>query len=86
MLRWAVGADIRIMLDVNQQWSLPQAIEMCALMSTMSPYWIEEPTHPDDVLAHQALAKAIAPLPIALGEHVPNPKFQQSSRDILVIP
>jgi L-fuconate dehydratase len=36
----------------------------------MSPYWIEEPTHPDDVLAHQTLARAIAPIPLALGEHV----------------
>jgi L-fuconate dehydratase len=38
----------------------------------MSPFWIEEPTHPDDVLAHRTLARAIAPLPIAAGEHVPN--------------
>ena len=36
----------------------------------MSPYWIEEPTHPDDVLAHKTLADAISPLKIALGEHV----------------
>jgi L-fuconate dehydratase len=38
----------------------------------MNPYWIEEPTHPDDVLAHKVLADAIAPLKLALGEHVPN--------------
>ncbi len=38
----------------------------------MAPYWVEEPTHPDDVLGHQMLAQAIAPLKIALGEHVPN--------------
>jgi L-fuconate dehydratase len=38
----------------------------------MNPYWVEEPTHPDDVLAHQTLAKAIAPVKLALGEHVPN--------------
>ena len=38
----------------------------------MNPYWIEEPTHPDDVTAHQNLARAIAPLKLAVGEHVPN--------------
>jgi len=60
------------MLDVNQQWTLPQALRACSALREMSPYWIEEPTHPDDVLAHQTLAHEIAPVPIALGEHVPN--------------
>ncbi len=41
-------------------------------MQSIDPYWIEEPTHPDDILAHKALAEAIAPLKLALGEHVPN--------------
>ena len=72
MLREALGPEVRIMLDVNQQWTLPQAIQMCRSLSSMSPYWIEEPTHPDDVLAHKTLAEAIAPIPVALGEHVPN--------------
>ena len=71
-LRDLVGAEVRIMLDANQQWTLPQAIRVCSELASISPYWIEEPTHPDDVLAHQALARAIAPIPIALGEHVPN--------------
>jgi L-fuconate dehydratase len=60
------------MLDVNQQWTFPQALEMCNSLRSISPYWIEEPTHPDDIAAHRKLAQAIAPLPIALGEHVPN--------------
>ena len=72
LVRDTVGDDVRIMLDVNQQWTLPQAIKMCAQLRGMNPYWIEEPTHPDDVLAHQTLAHAIAPLKLALGEHVPN--------------
>lgn len=38
----------------------------------MNPYWVEEPTHPDDVLAHKTLADAVAPVKLALGEHVPN--------------
>jgi L-fuconate dehydratase len=72
MLRELVGPDIPIMLDANQQWSLPDAIRICLDLASMSPYWIEEPTHPDDVLAHQTLARAISPIPLALGEHVPN--------------
>ena len=72
LVRETVGAAARVMLDVNQQWTLPQAIDMCARLRDMNPYWIEEPTHPDDVLAHQTLAREIAPLKLALGEHVPN--------------
>ena len=42
LLRQALGPDVRIMLDVNQQWSLPRAIQMCRALSAMSPYWITE--------------------------------------------
>ena len=72
LVRETVGDQARVMLDVNQQWTLPQAVTMCNQLRTMNPFWIEEPTHPDDVLAHQTLARAIAPLKLALGEHVPN--------------
>ncbi|UCH27067.1 MAG: hypothetical protein JSV66_05330 [Trueperaceae bacterium] len=72
LVREAAGPDAAVMLDCNQQWTLPQAIRMCLALAEMNPYWIEEPTHPDDVLAHQTLARAVAPLDIALGEHVPN--------------
>src|SRR6266852_846088 len=72
MLRELAGADALIMVDANQQWTLPRALEMCAKLKDMSPYFVEEPTHPDDIRAHRALAEAIKPIPIALGEHVPN--------------
>jgi L-fuconate dehydratase len=72
LVREEVGPDVRVMLDCNQQWSLPRALQLCGELADMDPYWIEEPTHPDDVLAHQTLARAIAPLKLALGEHVPN--------------
>ena len=72
LLREIAGPDARLMFDVNQQWTLPQAIRMARRLADVSPFWIEEPTHPDDVLAHQTLARAIAPIPIAIGEHVPN--------------
>ncbi len=72
MVRDAVGPEAKIMLDVNQQWTLPKAVRTCLLLADMSPYWIEEPTHPDDVLAHQTLARAIAPIQLAVGEHIPH--------------
>jgi L-fuconate dehydratase len=72
MLRDVAGPDALIMLDANQQWTLPAALNVCQALRAMSPYFIEEPTHPDDIEAHRRLAEAIAPVPIALGEHVPN--------------
>jgi L-fuconate dehydratase len=72
MVREVVGADVQIMLDANQQWNLPKAVRICLELAAMTPYWIEEPTHPDDVLAHQTLARAIAPIAVAVGEHIPH--------------
>jgi L-fuconate dehydratase len=72
LVREAAGDTATIMLDANQQWTLPQALRLCKELQSMNPYWIEEPTHPDDVLAHKTLAEAIRPMRLALGEHVPN--------------
>jgi L-fuconate dehydratase len=72
IVREVAGETSKVMLDANQQWTLPQAISICNELKNMNPFWIEEPTHPDDVLAHQTLAKEIAPIKLALGEHVPN--------------
>ena len=72
LLRHIVGDDARVMVDANQQWSVPKAIAICRMLAAISPYWIEEPTHPDDILGHRQIAAEIAPLSIALGEHVPN--------------
>jgi L-fuconate dehydratase len=72
MLREIAGPDCRIMFDANQQWNLREARSMCHALAAFDPYWIEEPTHPDDVEAHRRLAASIAPVRLALGEHVPN--------------
>lgn len=72
MLREVVGPDPLIMLDANQQWTLPAALNICRELNAISPYFIEEPTHPDDIAAHRQLAEAIAPTRIGLGEHVAN--------------
>lgn len=72
LIREIAGDEAIIMLDANQKWNLPQAISLCKSFTSITPYWIEEPTHPDDVLAHQTLSKAITPMKIAMGEHIPN--------------
>ena len=72
LVREAAGTDIRIMLDANQQWSLPAAVRIGLELAQIDPYWIEEPTHPDDMLAHQTLARVLAPVSIAVGEHIPH--------------
>ena len=60
------------MVDANQQWSLPQALEFGRRAKDFKLYWIEEPTHPDDLFAHRRIAEEIAPVKVAAGEHVPN--------------
>ena len=72
IVREVTGDKARVMLDANQQWTLPQALDICQRLRPLNPFWIEEPTHPDDVLGHQTLASAVAPMKLALGEHVPN--------------
>jgi L-fuconate dehydratase len=71
-LRRVAGDKATIMFDANQQWNYPQALMACRELAMLNPLWIEEPTHPDDVFAHKSLAKAVAPVALALGEHVPN--------------
>ena len=71
-VRAAVGDDITVMVDANQQWSVPQALAMCAALRDINPLWVEEPTHPDDIVGHQRIAREIAPIRVAAGEHVAN--------------
>ncbi len=72
MLREQIGSSGILMFDANQYWSLPEAVRMCRALAEFRPLWIEEPTHPDDIHAHAVLAKEIAPVKIAAGEHFPN--------------
>src|SRR3984893_7067345 len=72
MLRECSGDAGSIMFDANQQWNLPVAFRMCRQLASLKPLWIEEPTHPDDVLGHVKLAREISPVRIAAGEHIPN--------------
>jgi L-fuconate dehydratase len=70
--RQAVGEQARIALDANQRWGIDQAIGWMADLAQFDPYWIEEPTSPDDVLGHLAIRNAVRPVRVATGEHVQN--------------
>ncbi|MEU4658540.1 L-fuconate dehydratase [Streptomyces sp. NPDC023723] len=70
--RAAVGPDVRLALDANQRWDVPEAIRWTNALAGFDPYWIEEPTSPDDVLGHAAVRRAVAPVKVATGEHAHN--------------
>jgi L-fuconate dehydratase len=70
--RAAVGDGIRIAIDANQRWNVDEAIEWTNALAAFDPYWIEEPTSPDDILGHAAVRGAVAPVKVATGEHVQN--------------
>nr|WP_244954011.1 L-fuconate dehydratase [Spelaeicoccus albus] len=72
LAREAVGPDIRIAVDANQRWDVGQAIEWINGLAEFDLAWVEEPTSPDDVLGHAAIARGIAPVPVATGEHMSN--------------
>ncbi|MDI6104265.1 enolase C-terminal domain-like protein [Actinoplanes sp. NEAU-A12] len=70
--RQAVGDDIRIAVDANQRWDVQPAIDWMRRLAPYDPYWIEEPTSPDDILGHAAVRRALRPIKVATGEHIPN--------------
>lgn len=72
MLREAIGDAGMLMLDANQRWSMESAMRMGRAFAEFQPLWIEEPTHPDDIQGHAVLARELAPIRIACGEHIPN--------------
>ncbi|MEU4447726.1 enolase C-terminal domain-like protein [Actinosynnema sp. NPDC050801] len=72
LAREAVGPDIRIAVDANQAWGVRQAIDWMSALVQYDPYWIEEPTSPDDILGHAAIRRALAPVKVATGEHTHN--------------
>jgi L-fuconate dehydratase len=70
--REAVGPDIRIAVDANQRWDVGPAIAWMRALAPYDPYWIEEPTSPDDILGHAAVREALRPIKVATGEHIAN--------------
>ncbi|WP_437319335.1 L-fuconate dehydratase [Sorangium sp. So ce385] len=72
ILREEIGAHRKLMMDANQVWDVDQAIASMQRLAAFDPWWIEEPTSPDDILGHAAIARAIAPIGVATGEHAHN--------------
>ncbi len=72
ILRHAIGPDRFLMLDANQVWGVDEAIASVLALAEVNPWWIEEPTSPDDILGHRRIREAIKPIRIATGEHVHN--------------
>ncbi len=72
LARSVVGPDVRIAVDANQRWDVGQAVPWIAALAPYDLAWVEEPTSPDDVLGHAAIARGIAPVPVATGEHMAN--------------
>ncbi|MEV5311079.1 enolase C-terminal domain-like protein [Streptomyces sp. NPDC052610] len=70
--RAAVGPDVRLAVDANQRWDVDEAIRWTRALAEFDPYWIEEPTSPDDILGHAAIRRAVAPVKVATGEHAQN--------------
>ena len=73
-VRREIGSARTVMIDANQKWGVREAIERVTGLAEFRPWWIEEPTSPDDVLGHAAIATAVRPLGIgvATGEHCAN--------------
>jgi len=72
LVREEIGSDRRIMVDANQKWGVEEAISRTLQLEELNPYWMEEPTSPDDILGHARIRAAVAPTRIATGEHCHN--------------
>ncbi|MCA8998137.1 MAG: L-fuconate dehydratase, partial [Planctomycetaceae bacterium] len=72
IIREEIGPDRRLMVDANQVWDVAEAIEWMKSLAEFDPWFIEEPTSPDDVLGHATIARAVVPIKVATGEHCAN--------------
>ena len=70
--REELGPDVRLMIDANQVWEVPEAIAWINALAEYAPWFIEEPTSPDDIMGHKAIRDAIHPIGVATGEHCQN--------------
>jgi L-fuconate dehydratase len=72
LVREEIGPDRKLMIDANQRWDVGEAIRNVQALARFDIMWIEEPTSPDDVLGHATIARAVAPIGVATGEHCAN--------------
>ena len=72
ILREMIGPNLKLMMDANQVWGVDETIQKMGDLGKYDPWWIEEPTSPDDILGHARIAKELAPIKVATGEHCHN--------------
>lgn len=72
VMREEIGDQRQLMADANQVWDVRQAIDWTNELRAAELRWIEEPTHPDDVLGHAAIRRGVRPVGVATGEHAAN--------------
>jgi L-fuconate dehydratase len=72
LIREEIGPKRKLMMDANQVWDVDESVENMQRLKEFDPWWIEEPTSPDDVLGHARIARAVAPVGVATGEHCQN--------------
>src|SRR6266481_8914492 len=90
LAREAIGPDIAMAVDANQRWDVSTAIDWINRLVPFGIAWLEEPTSPDDILAHQVIRRGVAPMPISTGEHTQNrvifkQLFQAQAVDLIQI-
>jgi len=72
LVRAEIGPRCKLMMDANQRWDVAEAISSMQALAKFDPWWIEEPTSPDDVLGHATIARAVRPIGVATGENCAN--------------
>jgi L-fuconate dehydratase len=72
LMREEIGWENKLMVDANQKWGVDEAIARTRGLAAAKPYWMEEPTNPDDVLGHARIRREVRPVRIATGEHCHN--------------
>ncbi|HSI16311.1 MAG TPA: L-fuconate dehydratase [Sphingomonas sp.] len=70
--REVIGPDVRLMIDANQIWDVDEAIERVRALAFARPWFIEEPTSPDDIEGHRRIREGVAPIQVASGEMCQN--------------
>jgi len=72
IVREEIGWTRKLMVDANQKWGVLEAIERTRQLAELMPWWMEEPTNPDDILGHARIRKEVPEVRIATGEHCHN--------------
>ena len=72
ILREEIGENLKLMMDANQVWDVDEAVANMRRLAEFDPWWIEEPTSPDDILGHAAIRERLGSIGVATGEHCHN--------------